>query len=50
MTTVPLPAFELGHPFKGVFHRLSRWLDLRLAPTRQSTASDIHWHTAESAL
>lgn len=41
MTTVPLPAFELGHPFKGVFHRLSRWLDLRLAPTRQSPASDI---------
>ena len=41
MTTVPLPAFEPGHPFKGVFHRLSRWLDLRLAPTRQSTASDI---------
>ena len=41
MTTVPLPAFELGHPFKGVFHRLSRRLDLRLAPTRKSTASDI---------
>ena len=41
MTTVPFPAFELGHPFKGVFHHLSRWLDLRLAPTRKSTASDI---------
>ena len=41
MTTIPLPAFEPGHPFKGAFDRLNRWLDLRLAPTRQSTASDI---------
>jgi len=41
MTTVPLPVFGLGHPFKGVFHRLNRWLDLRLAPARKPTASDI---------
>lgn len=41
MTTVPLPAFELGHPFKGVLHRLSRWLDLRLASPRQSTTFHI---------
>lgn len=41
MTTAPLPAFELGHPFKGAFHRLSRWLDLRLAPARKTTTSDI---------
>ena len=41
MTTILLPAFELGHPFKGVFDRLNRWLDLRLPRTRESTASDI---------
>ena len=35
MTTVPLPAFELGHLFEGIFRRLSRSLGLRLAPTRQ---------------
>ena len=35
MTTVPHPAFELGHPFEGIFHRLSRSLDIRLAPTGQ---------------
>ena len=41
MTNVPLPAFELGHPFEGIFRRLSRLLDLRLAPTRKPTATDI---------
>ena len=41
MTTIALPAFELGHAFQGVVARLRRWLDLRLAPTSQATASDI---------
>ena len=41
MTTLPLPAFEPGHPLEGIFRRLNLWLDLRLVPTRKSTASDI---------
>ena len=52
MTTFPLPTL-LAHPFQGVFHRLNRWLDLRLAPNRKSKASDISlayggFHTAKS--
>ena len=40
MTTFPRPAL-LGNPLKGVFHRMSGWLDRRLAPPRQSTTADI---------